>query len=109
MFRVINEYLAKVKIETDDDLKSLMNDYLEKDKNITKFCINENFNRYVVDIKLKKFTVKKEDTEFRKLISAIAYSYSQMSVRYNEGDRVRYRFVTCKEDKTGVYLDVIFS
>ena len=109
MFRVINEYLAKVNIDTDDELKDKIEDFMSKDKNVKKFCINENFNRYILDIKLEKFSVKKADTDFRKLINAIAYSYSHMSVRYNEGDRVRYRFVTCKEDKSGVYIDIIYS
>ena len=109
MFRAINEYLAKLNIVTDDELLDEMNSYLEKQKTIDNFSININYNRYIVDIRLKKYTVKAADSLFRKFVLATAYPYSHITVRYNEDKRVRYRYATCKENKTGVYMDVIIS
>ena len=109
MFRAINEYLAKLNIVTDDELLKEMNDYLEKQKTIDHFSINVNYNRYIVDIRLKKYTVKSADSLFRKCVQHTAYPYSHITVRYNEDNRVRYRYATCKENKTGVYMDVIIS
>ena len=109
MFRAINEYMAKLNIVTDEDLARLMNDYLAKQKNIDNFSINVNYNRYIVDIRMKKYSVNSADKTFRKFVSATAYPYSHISVRYNEDERVGYRYVTCKENKNGVYMDIIIS
>ncbi|MCR5543042.1 MAG: hypothetical protein K6F55_02760 [Eubacterium sp.] len=109
MFRAINEYLAKINVVTDQSMYEAMSSFLEKTKLVDNFSINVNYNRYIVDIKMKKYSVSAADKLYRKFISAIAYSYSQISVRYNEESRVRYRFASCKENKTGVYMDIIIA
>nr|MCR5214970.1 hypothetical protein [Eubacterium sp.] len=80
-----------------------------KSKAINNYCININFNRYIVDIRMNNYDVDNADKLFRKFVEAVAYPYSHISVRYNEDVRVRYRFCSCKENKTGVYMDVIIS
>ena len=82
MFRAINEYLAKLNIVTDDELLKEMNDYLEKQKTIDHFSINVNYNRYIVDIRLKKYTVKSADSLFRKFVQHTAYPYSHITRLY---------------------------
>lgn len=109
MFRAINEYMAKLNIVTDDDMLKKMDAYLGKQKTIGNFSINVNYNRYIVDIRINKYSVRAADSLFRKFVTETAYPYSHITVRYNEEKRVRYRYVTCKEDKTGVYMDVIIS
>lgn len=109
MFRIINQYLACVNIKTDAGLRSNMEIFLHDREDIIKFCINENFNKYIVDIKMEKFSVDLADRFFRDFTTEIAYAYSSMYVRYNEGVRVRYRFVTSKEDKSAVYMDIVIS
>ncbi len=109
MFRAVNEYMAKLNIVTDDTVFEKMNSFLEKNSKVESFAININFNRYIVDVKMKKYSVDNADKLFRKFVEATAYPYSHVSVRYNEENRVRYRFVTCQENKTGVYMDIIFS
>ncbi len=109
MFRAVNEYMAKLNIVTDDGIQSAMSTFLEKSKKVESFCININYNRYIVDIKMKKYTVGAADQLFRKFVEATAYPYSHISVRYNEENRVRYRYSTCQENKTGVYMDIIIS
>ena len=103
MFRAINEYLAKINVVTDQSMYEAMSSFLEKTKLVDNFSIN------VVENKMKKYSVSAADKLYRKFISAIAYSYSQISVRYNEESRVRYRFASCKENKTGVYMDIIIA
>lgn len=109
MFRAINEYMAKLNIITDDSIKNLMDEYLSKNDHILNYSINVYYNRYVVDIRIKDYSVELADVIFREFVLYTAYPYSHVSVRYNEGKRVRYRYVTCKEDKTGVYIDFIVS
>ncbi len=109
MFRVMNEYLSKVHLVTDPKLYDSMQRFLTNRKETLKVCINVNYNKYIVDVKLKKYSVEEADKSFRAFLSAIAFPYSSMWVRYNEGSLVRYRFVTGKEDKTAVYMDVLYS
>ncbi len=109
MFRAINDYMAKLNITIDDDILRTMNEFLDKEKRVDNFCINVNYNRYIVDIRLKKYSVDSADEVFRSFVSATAYPYSHITVRYNEEERVRYRYCTCKENKSGVYMDVIIS
>ena len=109
MFRAINEYMAKLNIITDDSVRDLMDDYLGNNDLILNYSINVYYNRYVVDLRIKDYSVEFADDIFRNFVLKTAYPYSHISVRYNEGKRVRYRYVTCKEDKTGVYIDFIVS
>ncbi len=109
MFRVINDYLSKVQLFVSQDIYDKMNTLLKDNKKIAKYSINVSFNNYIVDITLKKFSVEVASQEFKAFSQAMEYEYSSMYVRYNEGDRVRYRFVTTKEDKKAIYMDVIFS
>jgi hypothetical protein len=109
MFRAINEYMAKLNIITDDSIRNLMDEYLGKNDHILNYSINIYYNRYVVDMRIKDYSVELADNIFREFVFYTAYPYSHISVRYNEGKRVRYRYVTCKEDKTGVYIDFIVS
>ena len=109
MFRIINQYLANVNIATNAEIRTKMDIFLQDRVDLTKYCINENFNKYIVDIRMNEYTVDNADRLFRDFATYISFAYSAMHVRYNEGARVRYRFVTSKEDKTAVYMDVVIS
>ena len=89
MFRVMNEYLAKVRLEIDERFSQKMDLFLSDRKEVVKYCININYNKYVVDVHLKKFSIDAADKLFCDLAAKIAYPYSHMSLRYNEGDQVR--------------------
>jgi len=109
MFRVVNEYISHVNLITDTELESRLRDFLGELTELRKYSLNSVYNRYVLDIRLKKFSVELSDKLYRDIERVAAYSYSHISVRYNEGDRVRYRFVTCRESRDGVCMDVIFD
>ncbi|MBR6172920.1 MAG: hypothetical protein IKQ49_07070 [Eubacterium sp.] len=109
MYRVMNEYLAKVKVEIDESFSRKMDLFLSDCREVEKYCINVNYNKYVVDVHLKKFSVERADKVFLLLTAELAYPYSHMSLRYNEGEVVRYRFVTCNEEKRAFYMDLILS
>ena len=98
MFRVMNDYLANMKWATNEKIYGEINSFFEKEKSVNKVCVN-----------VKGFNIKKADGLFRKFKGHFSYPYSELSVRYNEGSRVVYRYATCQENKTGVYMQVIFS
>ena len=109
MYRVMNEYLAKVKLTIDQRFSKETDLFLADCPEVIKYCINVNYNKYVVDVHLKDFSVDAADRLFCQLASRIANPYSHMSLRYNEGNCVRYRFVTCNEEKTAYYMDLVLS
>jgi hypothetical protein len=109
MFRIINQYLSVVNVSADQNFKATTEIFLSDRKDIKKFCINENYNKYIIDIKMDKYSVESADELFRELVKAVEFSYSSIFVRYNEGVRVRYRLVTSKEDKSAVYADIILN
>ena len=109
MFRVVNEYISKLNIATDSEVYDRMEAFLKSKAQVVDYSINVNYNRYIVDVKMKKYTVGSADKLYRSFEAAVCYPYSHISVRYNEENRVRYRLVTCREDKHGVYMDIIFS
>ena len=108
MFRVINEYMSKLNINTDDEIFEKVEAFF-KDEEVKSHSVNISFNRYIVDIHLVDYSIDIADGMFRRFVDATAYPYSHITVRYNEKNRVRYRYVTCKENKNGVYMDVIIS
>jgi hypothetical protein len=109
LFRVFNEYLGKINLVLDQDLIDRLMDAVNSDESTSSICINVSFNKYIVDIKLKEFSVEEADRAFRHLTEVTSYPYSHISIRYNESTRVKYRYATCKEDKSGVSMDIVYS
>ncbi len=109
MFRVINEYMAKVNLLANDEIYRKLTDFLEGISDIKKYTVTVNFRHYVIDIKMKNFNVESSTELFNLFNAHISYPYSSLYVRFNEGKCVRYRYLTSKEDKTGIYCDIIFS
>lgn len=109
MFRVINEYLAKVNLQADNSIYDRISGYLANVPDIKKYTVTVSSKRYVVDIKLNEYSVENAAKLFNIINSNISYPYSSMHVRFNEGKCVRYRYITCKEDKSAFYCDIILS
>ncbi len=109
MFRLMNNYMREINLVVNADTKAMMDTVLRKSDLIEHFCITINFNRYIVDIKLKNYSVQEAKMHFDDFSNNIKYPYSDMTVRYNEGKLVRYRFASCKENKEGFYCDIIYS
>lgn len=109
MFRVINEYMNKVNITSNNTIKNVISNHLNNYEDIKKYSINVNFNQYVVDIKLKEYSIEKVEELFAKFNQEVSYSYSSLYVRFNEGRCVRYRYITSNENKDAFYCDIIYS
>ncbi len=109
MFRVINEYMAKVNLLANEDIYMQLTNFLKDITDIKKYTVTVNFQHYVIDIKMKKFSVEAATELFNCFNSSVSYPYSSLYVRFNEGKCVRYRYLTSKEDKSGIYCDIIFS
>lgn len=109
MFRAMNDYMKEIKLQVSEQFYNTIKACLEKDETVASYCITVNFNRYIIDIKLKDFSIDQAGHTYRKLICQIACPYSELSVRYNEGKAVRYRYATCTENKSGYYCDIVFG
>lgn len=109
MYKVINEYMSKVKLQSNQEIHDTLTDILQKIDAIKRFSVSVHFNQYVIDIKLKEYSVENAAEVFEELHGMIAYSHSCLHVRFNEGKCVRYRFLTSKENKEALYCDFIFG
>lgn len=109
MFRVINEYLTKVKLRSDDTIRKRISDFLDTCESVKKYTITVNFNQYIVDIKLNNFSIDEAGKCFADFNKNVSYSYSSLYIRFNEGKCVRYRYITSTENKDAFYCDIVFS
>ena len=109
MFRVFNEYIKYLQPSVEPEIECAFNHYLADCKGIRDYCVTIHHNRFVVDIKLAKFSLDQAEKQFAKMSAAVGYPYSEMHVRFNEGNVIRYRYASCKEDKTGFFCDIVYS
>ena len=109
MYKVINQYTSKLNLQANQEIYYSFNNFLREIKIIKTYNISDSFNRYVLDIKLKRYSVEAAEEVFKKIHTSLSYSYSSIYVRYNEGKCVRYRYITSKENKDAIYCDIIFS
>lgn len=109
MFSIMNSYVNNIKLQTDDVMKAVFNASLINIDAIDKFTIHIKSNRYVIDIHMKSFSIEGSSSIMNAIRLNCSYHYSSYYVRYNEGNLVRYRFASCKENKEGFYCDIVIS
>lgn len=109
MFRVINEYMTKVKLKSDEQIKLTIENFLRECPDIKSYTVMVNFNQYIVDIRLKEYDIEKVNEVFGCFNKEVSYDYSSLYIRYNEGKCVRYRYITSKENKEAFYCDILFN
>lgn len=103
----MNEYVANIQLLSDDMTKNLLNAALLDCTEIEEKSIILKGNRYIVDIKLVLYDVQKAISVMNHFMELSRYHYSSYYVRFNEGNMVRYRYASCKENKEGFYCDVM--
>lgn len=109
MVTVMNEYVQKITLFADDVTKGILDLALSEQAIITKHTIIMKSNKYIVDIVLDRFTIEDAIKVMNYFMEHTRFHYSAYFIRFNEGNRVRYRYATCKEDRSGFYCDVIIS
>lgn len=109
MFRVMNDYMKEIELQVSEQFYNRIKECLAHHAGVSSYCITVNFNRYIVDIKLKDYSIEEARCVYQALLDDIACPYSEFSVRYNEGKAVRYRYATCTENKEGYYCDIVFG
>lgn len=109
MVSVMNDYVNRIKLVSDDITKAIFETALNTQECIAKHSILIKSNRYIVDIHLKEFSVEQSVHVMNYFMENSRYHYSAYFIRFNEGNMVRYRYASCKETKEGFYCDVIIS
>lgn len=108
MYKIINEYMSKINMLANEEITNKLSNCLKEHDKIKSFTLSVNYNHYILDIRMKDYSVEHAADVFADVQNVIAYSYSSFHVRFNEGNCVRYRFLTCKENKDGFYCDIVF-
>lgn len=108
MYKIINEYMSKINMIADEEVTNRISDCLSDLEEIKLYTLTVNYKHYVLDIYIHDYSVEEAANVFTKIQNAISYPFSSIHVRFNEGQCVRYRFMTCKENKDGFYCDIVF-
>lgn len=107
MYKIINEYMSKINMIANQEITNRINDCLENHESILSFTLSVNFNHYILDIRIDNYSVEHAANVFADIQNCISYPYSALHVRFNEGQCVRYRYITSKENKDGFYCDIL--
>ena len=107
MVAIMNDYIAKIRLSADDVTKGILKVPLMEMDEVIENTILVKSNRFVVDIRLKHFSVKTAVKIMNYFMEKTRFHYSAYYIRFNEGDMVRYRYASCKESKEGFYCDVV--
>ena len=110
MVSIMNDYVSKIHLQSDDMTKNILGAALFAGLFAVAACgesIIIKSNRYIVDIKLETFTIEDATTVMNHFMERTRYHYSAYFVRFNEGNMVRYRYASCKENREGFYCDVM--
>ena len=109
MYKIMNAYMSKVQLQTGPELQQRLCDIVNSIKEIKSFSVTEHFKQFAIDMKLESCWVERAGAVFHEMQGRVASASSCVYGGFNEGRCVRYRFITCKEDKQGIYCDFIFS
>ncbi len=109
MVAMMNEYIANINLVCDDITRGILHAALADYEDIIKNSVLIRGNHYLVDIKLANFSVESAVEVMGSFMERTRYPYSAFFVRFNEGNRVRYRYATCKENREGFYCDLVIS
>ncbi len=109
MYKIINKYMECVSLQADDAIYNRLTEFLKNTSGIKKYSVNVNFKRYVINIKMEDYSVEGAVELFNAFNARISYPYSAMHIRFNEEKCVRYRYITCKENREGFYCDIVLS
>lgn len=109
MISVMNEYISNIHMLVDDVTKSILNAALMEQSNIEKKSIIIKSNRYIVDIKLKNYSMENAISIMNHFMEQTRFHYSAYYIRFNEGNMIRYRYASCRENKDGFYCDVVIG
>lgn len=107
MVSIMNDYVSKIHLQSDDMTKNILGAALFDLDVIQEKSIIIKSNRYIVDIKLESFSIEDATTVMNHFMERTRYHYSAYFVRFNEGNMVRYRYASCKENREGFYCDVM--
>ncbi len=107
MVSIMNEYLGKIHLQSNDLTKNILNVAINEESNIEKKSIVIKGNRFIVDIKLSDFSIETATHIMNQFMEQSRYHYSAFFLRFNEGNMVRYRYASCKENRDGFYCDVM--
>lgn len=109
MFTFMNQYVSKIKLMSDDLTKNLLIAALKTNDMVSNISVIVRNNKFIVDIKLNHYSVENVTNAMNVFMKGTRYPYSAFYIRMNEGDQIRYRYASCKENKEGFYCDVVIS
>lgn len=109
MVSIMNNYVSEINLSADVMTQGILNTALTEYSEINNSSVLIKSNRFIVDIHLHKFSIEDAAIIANDFMKKTGYHYSSFYIRFNEGNRVRYRYASCKENKEGFYCDIVIS
>lgn len=109
MINLMNQYISNINLKADDMSKQIFITAVKNQDNVQDISVIIRNNKYIVDIKLVTFSEDKVIQMMNCFMESTRYAYSSFYLRFNEGNQIRYRYASLKENKDGFYCDVVFS
>lgn len=109
MVSIMNEYISKINLSSNDVTKGILLAALTEQPNVSTSSVIVKPNCYQVDVKLVDYSLEAAIAVMNHFMEHTRYHYSAYFIRFNEGNMVRYRYASCREDKEGFYCDVVIS
>lgn len=109
MVTFMNQYISSIRLQSDDITKNILHNALMGNDNVQSISTIIRNSKFIVDIKLKDFSVDNAITLMNLYICNTSFPYSSLYLRFNEGNQIRYRYASCKENKEGFCCDIVFS
>ncbi len=107
MLSIMNEYVAKIKLVSDDVTKGILGVPLMNHPDVLEGLVHRKANHFVVDIRLRAYSTETAVAVMNQFMEQTRFHYSAYFIRFNEGDMLRYRYATCRENREGFYCDVV--
>ena len=109
MITLMNQYVSQIKLISDDITKNLLIAALQNNQNVDHISVIVRNFKFVVDIKLIDYSIENVTNTVNEFMVQTRYPYSAYYLRFNEGNQIRYRYASCKENKDGFYCDIVIS
>jgi len=101
--------LAKqMNCEYEPGLTSEINDFLERQKNISKFDLKYCENHFTINIKLKGYNLYEVRNVFSELVGFIEYT-STFYIREEYEDKIEYLLLSSLSNKKAFMCKIIFE
>lgn len=108
-WKIIDEISGQLEISIEPGISIEIKDFYEGNKDVNNFnveIIEE--KKYKITVELKKYSLQVVKKIFSSFLNFIQYSDMSFYLRIDKVEEIQYTLITGKENKKGIYCEIIF-